>query len=470
MNNLNIDIKSNRYNNKNKGIDEIIDILALEFQQKPLECDFFISLFYTSLFHRKNYILCNPFPPSYIDPSKPLNTQKNFDALKIAFSQLPDVHKLSSRDILEKLSPQLIQALYFILKPADGINVSFMDYRKFEKKNGFLKDSPDHLKTSHKPSFVFKIKYKSNPDINSNNGVSPFNNINFNSLNFNNLNEVLNNNVNSFINNSNNSNNSNNNNKIINESHSKKNKKFKELSKEYGTMLGYHGSANENWYNIIKGRGFSHQFVSEECIFGKGFYFSSDSKVSTSFIKWGGANKSPSNEYWWPNSMWSKKKIGFLSACTLINNQSTFRGIEVKATNHKSSPHIYSDQDRSLPPYYILANNSEDIRVKYMLLFSEDTVKPKSNNNSNASSVNSQSSSSSNSIKNNNHTNNNDSTKTQFNNNTDSQTTTTPTNQTKASVNLVLIFIIIVLALALLINSFKTFSNKRNPISHKDIN
>ncbi|KAM9996190.1 hypothetical protein ACTFIY_002375 [Dictyostelium cf. discoideum] len=387
MNDLNININIDN-KNKNKSIEEIIDILSLEFQQKPLESDFLLSLFYTTIFHRKSYILCNPFPPSFIDIPTTTSTttttiqnktstitqpQKNFESLRSAFSQLPNVNSLSNKEILSKLSHQTLQALYFILKSSDGISVKFIDYKKFERKHGFLKDSPDHLKISHKPSFVFKVKYNVNNNNNDNSFCSSSNNN---------------------INCSNNNNNSNNNNSVLVSSyHEKRHRKFKELGKEKGSMLGYHGSANENWFNIIKGRGFSHQFVSEECLFGKGFYFSSDSKVSTTFIKWGGNGGSSKNnnnnnnnnnnisELWWPNSMWAKKKIGFLSACTLINTIETARGIEVMATNHHQSPHVFTEKDRSLPPCYILADNSEDIRVKYMLLFSEDISNNSSKNN-----------------------------------------------------------------------------------------
>ncbi|KAN0023418.1 hypothetical protein ACTFIU_011588 [Dictyostelium citrinum] len=374
MNDLNINININN-RNRNKSIEEIIDILSLEFQQKPLESDFLLSLFYTTIFHRKGYILCNPFPPSFIDIPTTQNKnstitqpQKNFESLRSAFSQLPNVHSLSNKETLSKLSHQTIQALYFILKSSDGISVKFIDYKKFERKHGFLKDSPDHLKISHKPSFVFKVKYNVNNNSNNNDNI------------------VCNSNS------SNNSNNINcNNNVLVSSYHEKRHRKFKELEKEKGSMLGYHGSANENWFNIIKGRGFSHQFVSEECLFGKGFYFSSDSKVSTTFIKWGGngssssKNNNNSSELWWPNSMWAKKKIGFLSACTLINTPETSRGIDVIATNHHQSPHVYTEKDRSLPPCYILADNSEDIRVKYMLLFSEDINNSNHNNSKNSS-------------------------------------------------------------------------------------
>ncbi|KAF2069825.1 hypothetical protein CYY_008863 [Polysphondylium violaceum] len=325
----------------------IIEELADEFQKKPLECDIMISLFYLTVHSPKQQTICNPFPSSHLKSVGNNIRIKDFDGISKLLSEIPDVYSLSNIETLNKLSKECLQLLYFILfHNSDSFSIEIKDFKEYEKKtNGYLiSESLDHFKSSSIASHVFKLKYNE--------------------------------------------------------------KRYKEAAKEKGVVLGYHGSSNENWYNIIKGRGFSFQFASEESLFGKGIYFSSDSKVSHCFIKWSSTDIAPSaasKKQWWPQSVWSKKdKIGILAACQILNTIDTHRGLLVKMRHKKnstSSSTIYNhtDKDRELPGHYILSTEPTEIQVKYLLLFSENDI---INNNSSSSSSNNR-----NNINNSNHNN-----------------------------------------------------------------
>eukprot|EP01133_Synstelium_polycarpum_P002457 gene2457-2793_t len=106
--------------------------------------------------------------------------------------------------------------------------------------------------------------------------------------------------------------------KLVYDPENARNAEFERLAAEHGTLFGYHGSANENWNNILRGRGFSSQYISEDCLFGQGFYFSSDSKVSHSFVKMG---------RWWDRSVMGSR-VGCLSACEIVDSLETLRGVK----------------------------------------------------------------------------------------------------------------------------------------------
>jgi len=332
----------------------MIEELVEEFQKKPLECDIMISLFYLTVHSPKQQTICNPFPSQHLTTIGNNIRIKDFDTISNLLSEIPDVYSLSNIEIINKLSKQCIQLLYFILfHNSDSFSIKIKEFNEFEKKtNGYLiSESLDHLKSSSIPSHVFKLKYNE--------------------------------------------------------------KRYKESIQEKGVVLGYHGSSNENWYNIIKGRGFSHQFASEESLFGKGFYFSSDSKVSHCFIKWSSTtshqdnnnnnnnntgnnnNNNDKTKYpWWPKSTWAKNdKIGILATCQILNTIDTHRGTLVRMLHKKDSQsmnqtYIYTDKDKELPGHYILSTQSTDIQVKYLLLFSENDITHQYINSSNSNNSN----------------------------------------------------------------------------------
>ncbi|EFA85037.1 polyADP-ribose polymerase [Heterostelium album PN500] len=189
-----------------------------------------------------------------------------------------------------------------------GFQVKLKDYKKFEKKTEYLADILDHLKTSQLPTMVFKFKYDSSVA---------------------------------------------------------KNAEFDQLIEQFGSLFGYHGSSNDSWNNIIRGRGFANQYISEGCLFGHGFYFSSDSKVSHSFVKIG---------KWWDRSDFGGR-VGCLSACEIVDTDQTHRGIKVSPqSSPKSKPlYQYTEDDKSLPDHYIVSKIGGHIRVKYLLIFQDQT-------------------------------------------------------------------------------------------------
>eukprot|EP01132_Coremiostelium_polycephalum_P007507 gene7507-9225_t len=319
--------------NNDYNLDEINQYLLNEFTIKPLESDLLISLFYTSLYSSQNHIKCNPFPTAFIDKGK-----KDYESIENLFKLLPNVYQLSNIELPVKLK----QLLVFILKN-DSLNVNLIDYKTFQNYTRYSDDLLDHLKVGHKPSRVFQFSYRSD----------------------------------------------------LQSTTSKLHQQFELESKDKGVLFGYHGSSNENWNNIIKGRGFSHQFISEGCLFGNGFYFSSDYKVSQTFVKWG---------KWWDRSIMGSNNIGCLSACEIINTNQTQRGLQVfplkfntdinnnnvqqqQQQQQLQQHHNYNhtDEDKQLPDHYILVKEPSHIRVKYLLIF-EDISKQQStiqNNNNN---------------------------------------------------------------------------------------
>ncbi|GAM18778.1 hypothetical protein SAMD00019534_019530 [Acytostelium subglobosum LB1] len=292
-------------NTDSRSTNVIVDELLTKINGQRLECDLLVSLFYSSATSSRRFSVCEPFPSAFKSPTG----SKQFDNILESLNTLPPLSLLTTKESLYQLPTESLKLLDFIVNNNNNdFTVKLIDYKEFERETLYLEDLLEHLKTSQLPSKVFRFNY--DPTV------------------------------------------------------KEKNAEYDRLAKQFGTLFGYHGSANDSWNNIIRGRGFANQYISETCLFGHGFYFSSDSKVSHSFVKYG---------RWWDKSEFGDR-VGCLSGCDIIDTDQTNRGIKVSpATSPLPSPRptVYTEEDKELPDHYILSKIGGHIRVKYLLLFED---------------------------------------------------------------------------------------------------
>jgi len=132
---------------------------------------------------------------------------------------------------------------------------------------------------------------------------------------------------------------------------------FAQLQRRYHSFLSYHGSCLENWHSIVRS-GFNVKFQKETSLFGVGLYLADDPHVALSFKK---------SEHAWKHSFFGDR-LGCMVACEVLHHP------QVKRGNEKESAFgVHGEQN--LPKHYVLVENNDHVRVKYILVYSEKVQK-----------------------------------------------------------------------------------------------
>ncbi|XP_076624697.1 protein mono-ADP-ribosyltransferase PARP16-like [Colletes latitarsis] len=131
--------------------------------------------------------------------------------------------------------------------------------------------------------------------------------------------------------------------------------KWKTIAQGHTTFYAYHGSRLENFHSIIH-YGLQ-QTMCKESLFGKGIYLSSKLSVSLPYSPVG---------YGWGGSILGSE-MSCIALCELINH------VDVKTGDSDNSARnmIENSVDSKLPNKYYLVTNSELVRVRYLLVYSQ---------------------------------------------------------------------------------------------------
>ena len=132
--------------------------------------------------------------------------------------------------------------------------------------------------------------------------------------------------------------------------------RWKGIAQGRSTFYAYHGSRLENFHSIIH-YGLQ-QNMCKKSLFGKGIYLSSELGVSLPYSPVG---------YGWGCSILGSE-MSCIALCELINHA------DVKAGDSENNARnmVTSSIGRKVPNKYYLVTNSELVRVRYLLVYSQE--------------------------------------------------------------------------------------------------
>ncbi|KAK0080504.1 hypothetical protein PV325_013838 [Microctonus aethiopoides] len=142
---------------------------------------------------------------------------------------------------------------------------------------------------------------------------------------------------------------------VVSPNQSTKEERWKATTQSHSTFFAYHGSRLENFHSIVH-YGIQ-QHMSKNGIFGTGIYLSSELGVS---LRW-----SPVG-YGWGGSMLGSE-ISCIALCELVNHPDVKKGDSDDANNS-----VRMAIGKKIPNKYYLAINSDLVRVRYLLVYSQD--------------------------------------------------------------------------------------------------
>ncbi|XP_015175960.1 PREDICTED: mono [ADP-ribose] polymerase PARP16 [Polistes dominula] len=137
--------------------------------------------------------------------------------------------------------------------------------------------------------------------------------------------------------------------------------KWKSNGQGYSTLYAYHGSRLENFHSILH-YGLQ-QNMCKKSLYGKGIYLSSELGVSLPYSPVG---------YGWGGSVLGSE-LSCVALCELINHPA------IKKHNPKAR--IQNTSSESVPNKYYLVTNSDLVRIRYLLVYSQE-VQPTRNDES----------------------------------------------------------------------------------------
>ncbi|XP_076644296.1 protein mono-ADP-ribosyltransferase PARP16-like isoform X2 [Halictus rubicundus] len=141
--------------------------------------------------------------------------------------------------------------------------------------------------------------------------------------------------------------------------------KWKSIAQDCRTFYAYHGSRLENFHSIIH-YGLQ-QSMCKKSVFGKGIYLSSELGVSLPYSPVG---------YGWGGSVLGSE-MSCIALCELVNH------VDVKSrdTENNAETMARDSLGGSVPNKYYLVTNSELVRVRYLLVYSQEVQTTRSINN-----------------------------------------------------------------------------------------
>eukprot|EP00118_Oscarella_pearsei_P009648 m.56257 g.56257 ORF g.56257 m.56257 type:complete len:235 (+) comp34580_c0_seq5:271-975(+) len=142
------------------------------------------------------------------------------------------------------------------------------------------------------------------------------------------------------------------------ESTSAESSQFLSLSQKYGTFYAYHGSRVENFHSILRYGLISH--LNKNSLFGTGTYLSTDLSVCMPYSPIGQG--------------WLRSQLGHLMSCIAVCevvNHPDLKSGKARVQRNEGGETV---GDKVPDKYYIIGNN-ELLRVKYVLVFAENSRK-----------------------------------------------------------------------------------------------
>ncbi|XP_015127379.1 protein mono-ADP-ribosyltransferase PARP16 [Diachasma alloeum] len=137
---------------------------------------------------------------------------------------------------------------------------------------------------------------------------------------------------------------------------SSKEDRWKASIKGHSTFYAYHGSRLENFHSIIH-YGIQ-QHMSQPGLFGDGIYLSSELGVSLRFSPVG---------YGWGGSMLGSE-MSCIALCEVVNHPDVKKG----DTNGDTPKGFAMSVRDKIPNKYYLVQNSDLVRIRYLLVYSQD--------------------------------------------------------------------------------------------------
>lgn len=133
--------------------------------------------------------------------------------------------------------------------------------------------------------------------------------------------------------------------------------RWKTLAQGHPTFYAYHGSRLENFHSIIHYG--LHQSMCKKLMFGKGIYLSSELGISLPYSPVG---------YGWGGSILGSD-MSCVALCELINHP------DVKIGDSRDNGRIMTVNvaGESVPNKYYLVTNNEMVRVRYLLVYSQES-------------------------------------------------------------------------------------------------
>ncbi|XP_076294868.1 protein mono-ADP-ribosyltransferase PARP16-like [Lasioglossum baleicum] len=141
--------------------------------------------------------------------------------------------------------------------------------------------------------------------------------------------------------------------------------KWKSIAQGCRTLYAYHGSRLENFHSIIH-YGLQ-QSMCKKSMFGKGMHLSSELAVSLPYSPVG---------YGWGGSVLGNE-MSCIALCELVNH------VDVKNKDSENNAHTMAKDTPggTASNKYYLVTNSEFVRVRYLLVYSQETQTTRSTNN-----------------------------------------------------------------------------------------
>ncbi|XP_011876935.1 PREDICTED: mono [ADP-ribose] polymerase PARP16 [Vollenhovia emeryi] len=141
--------------------------------------------------------------------------------------------------------------------------------------------------------------------------------------------------------------------------------KWKSSAKGHSTFYAYHGSRLENFHSIVH-YGLQ-QNMCKRSEFGKGIYFSSELGVSLPYSPVG---------YGWGGSLLGSE-ISCIALCELINHPDIKRG----DSRYNAQNTLSDSVSERIPDKYFVVTNSDLVRIRYLLVYTQDLHSPSTTDN-----------------------------------------------------------------------------------------
>lgn len=146
-----------------------------------------------------------------------------------------------------------------------------------------------------------------------------------------------------------------------------KNEHQEQLFKQYGSILGFHGSSPENFISILR-YGFERKYIKfGSGLFGDGIYFSSDPLVAKNFVRY----------YTLPENLIDKlgrtfvknifgDKVGFCIVCEVAKHPE-----EVQYASNDAGAYIGFSRQGEIAKHYITASSNHFVKQRYLFIYSQ---------------------------------------------------------------------------------------------------
>lgn len=138
-------------------------------------------------------------------------------------------------------------------------------------------------------------------------------------------------------------------------------REFESEKRQFGCLVGYHGSGLENFHSILR-FGFDESFARSSSIYGEGIYLSEDLEVARSFLTL--------SQHETAGLKCLGDKLGVMASCEVIRHPQDVRHF---GSPPPASATILDDSSTPLPKGYIVASSSKHVITRYLLVTSEST-------------------------------------------------------------------------------------------------